>query len=356
MPQPWVHPREGVPRDRRGEASRRPRRRLRHRGRRDVRASTSPGTQERKQGSSTGSSAGIAAMCKGRKVEVFNGVGSLGAGPHRCSVSMADGSAATITGDNVLLAAGSVPRLIPGFERGGPIMTSDEVLDLDRLPARVVVIGGGAIGCEFASTFADLGSEVTILEGLPKILPGLDADLAKVVEKSFKKKKIAIRTGVMVNGHTPNGHRWHHRVVRRRRVRRGRRGRRVGRAPTVRRSARSRRAPAVVVDERGFVEVDEYCRTGEPGVYAVGDLIDTPQLAHVGVRRGDPGDQAPARRVADAGRLRPGAVGDLLPPRGGLGRPRRGAGARRRATTSSSPSTRSSSTAGRRSSVRPKVS
>ena len=117
---------------------------------------------------------------------------------------MTDGSSATITGDAVLLAAGSVPRLIPGFERGGPIMTSDEVLDARLLPARVVVIGGGAIGCEFASTFADLGSEVTILEGLPKILPGLDADVAKVVVKSFKKKKIDIRTGVKVNGHTPN--------------------------------------------------------------------------------------------------------------------------------------------------------
>ena len=178
-------------------------------------------------------------MCKGRKVEVFNGVGSLGA-DKTVTVAMTDGSSATITGDSVLLATGSVPRLIPGFERGGPIMTSDEVLDLDTLPARVAVIGGGAIGCEFASTFADLGSEVTILEGLPKILPGLDADLAKVVEKSFKKKKIAIRTGVMVNGHTPNGRRWHHGELRRRRVGRGRRRDRVGRPPAVRRPARPR--------------------------------------------------------------------------------------------------------------------
>ena len=91
-------------------------------------------TQERKQGIVDGLVAGIGAMCKGRKVEVFNGVGSLAAG-RSVSVAMADGSTATITGDNVLLATGSVPRLIPGFERGGPIMTSDEVLDLDRLPA-----------------------------------------------------------------------------------------------------------------------------------------------------------------------------------------------------------------------------
>ena len=236
-------------------------------------------TQARKQGIVDALVKGIAAMCKGRKVEVFNGVGALGAN-RTVSVSMADGSAATITGDAVMLAAGSVPRLIPGFERGGPIMTSDEVLDLTVVPARVVVIGGGAIGCEFASTFADLGSEVTILEGLPKILPGLDADLAKVVEKSFKKKKITIRTGVMVNGHTPNAFggttvsfgdgesvEVDAVVVS------------VGRRPFADQLGLD--GTGVVVDGRGFVEVDEYCRTGEPDVFAVGDLIATPQLAHV---------------------------------------------------------------------------
>ncbi len=235
--------------------------------------------QARKQGIVDGLVKGIAAMCKGRKVEVFNGVGALGAN-RTVSVSMADGTAATITGDAVMLAAGSVPRLIPNFERGGPIMTSDEVLDLTTVPARVVVIGGGAIGCEFASTFADLGSEVTILEGLPKILPGLDADLAKVVEKSFKKKKIAIRTGVMVNGHTPNAFggttvsfgdgesvEVDAVVVS------------VGRRPFSDQLGLD--GTGVVVDGRGFVEVDEYCRTGEPDVFAVGDLIATPQLAHV---------------------------------------------------------------------------
>jgi dihydrolipoamide dehydrogenase len=237
-------------------------------------------TQERKQGIVAGLVNGIGAMCKGRKVEVFNGVGSLGA-DRTVSVAMSDGSSATITGDHVLLASGSVPRLIPNFERGGPIMTSDEVLDLDYVPDRVAVIGGGAIGCEFASTFADLGAEVTILEGLPKILPGLDKDVAKVVERSFKKKKIAIRTGVMVNGHTPGdggGTTVHFGddesvevdvvVVS------------VGRRPYA--DELGLDGTAVEVDERGFVTVDELCRTGEPGVYAVGDLIDTPQLAHVG--------------------------------------------------------------------------
>jgi dihydrolipoamide dehydrogenase len=237
-------------------------------------------TQARKQKIVAGLVGGIGAMCKGRKVEVFNGTGSLGA-EKTVTVAMNDGGSATITGEHVILAAGSVPRLIPNFERGGPIMTSDEVLDLDHVPDRVAVIGGGAIGCEFASTFADLGAQVTILEGLPKILPGLDNDVANVVVRSFKKKKIDIKTGVQVTGHTPNdsgGTTVQYGdgesvevdavVVS------------VGRRPFA--DELGLDGTGVAVTERGFVEVDEYCRTGEPGVYAVGDLIDTPQLAHVG--------------------------------------------------------------------------
>ncbi|MDQ3468470.1 MAG: FAD-dependent oxidoreductase, partial [Actinomycetota bacterium] len=107
-------------------------------------------TQQRKQKIVAGLVGGIAAMCKGRKVEVFNGVGRLGA-DKVVTVTAADGATTDISGSSVILAAGSVPRLIPNFERGGPILTSDEVLDLDHVPARVAVIGGGAIGCEFAS-------------------------------------------------------------------------------------------------------------------------------------------------------------------------------------------------------------
>ncbi len=237
-------------------------------------------TQARKNKIVAGLVGGIGAMCKARKVHVFNGVGSLGASK-QVHVSMADGSTASLTGTNVILATGSVPRLIPGFDRGGPIMTSDEVLDLNYVPARVAVIGGGAIGCEFASTFADLGSQVTILEGLPKILPGLDGDVANVVVKSFKKKKIDIRTGVSVTGHQPTGSgstivsfgegetlEVDAVVVS------------VGRRPLSDNLIQS--GTAVQVDERGFVVVDEYCQSAEAGVYAIGDLINTPQLAHVG--------------------------------------------------------------------------
>ncbi|MEY2755479.1 MAG: hypothetical protein RJB65_1837 [Actinomycetota bacterium] len=236
--------------------------------------------QTRKQKIVDGIVKSLGGFMKSKKITILEGVGSLGPG-RTVSVRLNDGSTTTLTGRHVLLAAGSVPRVIPGFEPGGPVMTSDEVLMLQQVPARMAVIGGGAIGCEFASTFADLGSQVTILEGLPKILPGLDSDVANVVVRSFKKKNIDIRTGVKVMGHTPtgNGSTVVHfgegeslevdAVV----VSIGRRpyADQLGLAGT-----------GVKVDGRGFVEVDQYCQTGEPGVDAIGDLINTPALAHVG--------------------------------------------------------------------------
>lgn len=240
--------------------------------------------QARKQKIVDGIVKSLSGFMKSKKITIIEGTGSLG--PDRTvTVQKADGSTEVLTGTNVLLAAGSVPRTIPGFEPSGPVMTSDEVLMLDHVPARVAVIGGGAIGCEFASTFADLGAKVTILEGLPKILPGLDADVANVVVRSFKKKQIDIRTGVKVMGHTLNGSGGttiHFSggegdvenlevdavVVS------------IGRRPYADQLGLG--GTGVRVSDRGFVEVDEYCRTGEPGVYAIGDLINTPALAHVG--------------------------------------------------------------------------
>jgi dihydrolipoamide dehydrogenase len=237
-------------------------------------------SQARKQKIVDGIVKSLTGFMKSKKITIFNGTGSLG--PNRTvTVALNDGGSTTITGTNVILAAGSVPRTIPGFDVGGPIMTSDEVLMLTEVPKRMVVIGGGAIGCEFASTFADLGASVTILEGLPKILPGLDADVANVVVRSFKKKNIDIKTGVKVSGHTPNGFGGT-------RVHFGDDGESidvdavvvsVGRRPFA--DALGLQGTGVKVTDRGFVEVDEYCRTGEPDVYAVGDLIATPQLAHV---------------------------------------------------------------------------
>ena len=159
-------------------------------------------------------------------------------------------------------------------------MTSDEVLALDQLPASAVVIGGGAIGCEFASMMSDLGVQVTVLEALPKILPGCDADVAEVVARSFKKRGIDVHTGVPVHGHEPGEGQTT--------VSFGDGGSvvvdavvvSVGRRPLS--DGIGLEDTAVEVDGKGFVMVDELMRTGEDGVYAVGDLVATPQLAHVG--------------------------------------------------------------------------
>ena len=115
-----------------------------------------------------------------------------------------DGTSTELEAPAVILATGSVPRTMPGFEVDGRfVMTSDEVLDLEQLPESAVVVGGGAIGCEFASMLSDMGVRVTILEALPKILPGVDKDVTDVVLRSFKRRGINVRTGVIVYRHTP---------------------------------------------------------------------------------------------------------------------------------------------------------
>ena len=142
------------------------------------------------------------------------------------------------------------------------------------------MIGGGAIGCEFASTFSDLGAKVTILEFLPKILPGCDTDVANVVVRSFQKRGITIRTDTKVVGHEPTGTGTKVLVEGGDPVEADAVIVSVGRRPYA--DLLGLTGTAVKVTDRGFVEVDERCRTGEPGVYALGDLRDGPQLAHVG--------------------------------------------------------------------------
>jgi dihydrolipoyl dehydrogenase len=221
---------------------------------------------------------GLQGLMKKRKVTTFIGTGTLGPGH---VVTVDDGT--ELVGTHVILASGSVPRTIPGFEVDGKlVMTSDEVLDLERLPASAVVVGGGAIGCEFASMLSDLGCQVTVLEALPKILPGCDKDVADVVLRSFKRRGIDVHTGVAVTGHTPSpdgssttvqfgeGEEVNVEAV----------VVSVGRRPLS--DNLGLEGTGVKVDEKGFVEVDEYMRTGEPGVFAAGDLVNTPALAHVG--------------------------------------------------------------------------
>jgi dihydrolipoamide dehydrogenase len=242
-------------------------------------------TQQRKQAVVDELVGGVSTLLKGRKVTVYDGYARLHAG-HRVSIEPTDGSEAVeITGDAVIIAAGSETRTIPGFDVDGTIvMTSDEVLSMPDVPGTAVVIGGGAIGCEFASMMADLGTQVTVLEVLPKILPGCDKDVTQMVERSFKKRNIEVRTGVKVSGHEPGDGGTVVTVEGADPIKCDVVVVSVGRKPAT--ADLGLDGTGVQLDERGFVVVDERCRTGEDGVWAIGDCVATPQLAHVGFAEG----------------------------------------------------------------------
>ena len=205
------------------------------------------------------------------------------------------------------------------------MLTSDEVLALERLPASVAVIGGGAIGCEFASMLSDLGSQVTVLEALPKMLPGCDKDVVDVVAALVPQARDR-------RAHRRDGDRAH---AQRRRGRPsasataesvdGRRRRGVGRAAAADRGTARPTGTGVERRRPGLRRSStSTMRTAADGVWAVGDLVDTPQLAHVGFAEGILAIKQILGERGGAGRLHAGAVVHLLPPRGGLRRPDRG--------------------------------
>ncbi|HEX6236926.1 MAG TPA: dihydrolipoyl dehydrogenase [Acidimicrobiales bacterium] len=237
-------------------------------------------TQQRKQAVVDELVTGVTTLLKGRNVTIYDGHGRLHGG-RRVTVSGGEAGDVELTGDAVIIASGSVTRTIPGFEVDGRIvMTSDEVLSMPDVPDTAVVIGGGAIGCEFASMMSDMGSQVTVLEALPKILPGVDADAASVIERSFRKRGIEVRTGVTVTGHEPGDGGTVVQVEGGDPVKTDVVVVSVGRKPNT--DDLGLDGTGVTLDERGFVEVDQLCRTGEERVWAIGDCIATPALAHVG--------------------------------------------------------------------------
>ncbi len=255
-----------------------------------IRASADPGaptvdfavSQKRKQQVVDQLFRGLAGLLKGRGVTVFEGTGTL-LPDRRVRVVGTDGATSEIGGTHVVLAAGSVPRTIPGFEVDGRIvLTSDEFLSLEELPERAAVVGGGAIGCEFASLLSDLGTAVTVFEALPTILGGCDEDVVKVIGRSFRRRGIEVVTGTQLRGHRPRS------SGRGTVVSYGDDGElevdavvvSVGRRPRI--GELLAEGTGVAVDAGGFVTVDGYMRTTAERVWAVGDLVATPQLAHVG--------------------------------------------------------------------------
>jgi dihydrolipoamide dehydrogenase len=243
-------------------------------------------TQVRKQAVVDRLVGGLETLLKGRKVTIFPGTGTLA--PDGRTIRVAGGT--EVRGRNVIIATGSAPRelAVPGFEFDGTrVLSSDHVLQIDRVPTRVVVVGGGAIGCEFASFLVDVGAEVTILEALPQVLAGVDQQVAQTVVRAFTKRGIKVQTGVRITGLDRGSFGCTVRFE-------GKAGEEalsvdqvvvsVGRRP---RSEGIGLADAgVKVDERGFISVDGNLRTTAAGVYAVGDVVATPQLAHVAFSEG----------------------------------------------------------------------
>jgi len=227
---------------------------------------------------------GLSSLLKKRKVEVIQGYGRvLSSGV--VEVARPSGAVENVEADAVLLAAGSAPCTIPGFEIDGErIVTSDQALFFDELPQRIVVIGGGVIGCEFATTFVDLGVEVTLLEAMDTLIPGADPDIVQVLRRELRKRGVDIRLGATVSGHSVDAsgattvaftHEEKQQTVEVDKVILA-----VGRKPA---TAPMRLPEAgITIDDRGFVEVDvQNMRTSREGVWAVGDCVPTPALAHI---------------------------------------------------------------------------
>jgi dihydrolipoamide dehydrogenase len=221
---------------------------------------------------------GLQSTIASRKIDTIEGDGKL-VSPTEVRVG-----GTVYEADHIVLATGSVPRSLPGLDIDGErVISSDDALRYGRVPGSVIILGGGVIGVEFASVWRSFGAEVTIVEMMPQLLPLEDESSAKLLQRAFRRRGIAVELGArfesvkhtdggvtvtLAGGKTLNAELL---LVA------------VGRGPV---SAGLGYEDAGVEMERGYVKVDGYCRTSVPSISAVGDLIATPQLAHVGFAEG----------------------------------------------------------------------
>jgi len=221
---------------------------------------------------------GLQSTIASRKIETIDGYGRL------ISPTQVQVGDTVYEGEHIVLATGSVPKSLPGLDIDGErVISSDDALRYGRVPSSVIILGGGVIGVEFASVWRSFGAEVTIVEMLPQLLPLEDESSAKLLQRAFRRRGIGFELGARFESvkHTDIG------------VTVTLAGGKtldadlllvaVGRGPV---SAGLGYEEAGVEMERAYVKVDEYCRTSAPTISAVGDLIATPQLAHVGFAEG----------------------------------------------------------------------
>ena len=221
---------------------------------------------------------GLQGLVKSRNVTVVEGHGRL------IAKNQVEVNGTVYSGKNILLATGSYPKTLPGLDIDGTqIVTSDEAMSFDYVPKSVIVLGGGVIGCEFASVWNSFGAEVTIIEGLPRLVALEDETSSKQLERAYRKRGIKFEVGIKFASATkgPEGvtvtlengatHTADVLLVA------------VGRGPV---SAGLGYEEQGISMDRGYILVDNKCLTNVPGIWAVGDLIPTLQLAHVGFAEG----------------------------------------------------------------------
>lgn len=220
---------------------------------------------------------GLQGLLKARGIQTIDGYGTL------TSANTVQVGDTTITGKNVVLATGSYSKTIPGLDIGGRILTSEQALTLDYVPNKAIVLGGGVIGVEFSSVWRSWGSDVTIIEGLPRLVPNEDESVSKQFERAFRKRGIEFKTGVrfesatqdengvtvtLEGGETVTGDVL---LVA------------IGRGAA---TANCGFENVGVEMDRGYVLANERLQTNIPGVYAVGDIVPGLQLAHRGYQHG----------------------------------------------------------------------
>lgn len=220
---------------------------------------------------------GLQGLLKARKVTTIEGHGTL---ISPTTVQVGDD---IVTGKNIILATGSYSRSLPGLEVGGRVITSEQALELDFVPKKVIVLGGGVIGVEFASIWKSWGTDVQIIEALPHLVPNEDESVSKQFERAFRKRGIAFTLGTRFQGVTQDddgvvvtledGQVFEAELLLVA----------VGRGPV---TANLGFEEAGVTIDRGFVITNERLSTGVPGVYAVGDIVPGLQLAHRGFQQG----------------------------------------------------------------------